>query len=109
MNILLTSLYFPLLILPSESFDNLALYRVNYPAEYQVDGRTDILTEDISCPPLRGTRTQSLASSKPFLIVSFVELKVKYLECSAVNKKLRRLCGARGRLIRQKDAECLLF
>jgi len=95
--------------MPAESFDNLALYHVNYPAGYQVDGRTDILTEDIGRPPLRGTRTQSLASSNPLLIVSFVVLKVKYLECAAVNKKLRRLCVARSRLVRQRAAECLLF
>jgi len=64
LNTLLTSQCVSLLIMPAESFHNLALYHVNYPAGYQVDGRTDgrtdILTEDIGCPPLRGTVHKAL-------------------------------------------------
>ena len=41
LNTLLTSQCVSLLIMPAESFHNLALYHVNYPAGYQVDGRTD--------------------------------------------------------------------
>jgi hypothetical protein len=93
LNVLLTSLCVPLLTAPAEPLINLHYISLHYimltiwQDMRRTDGRTDGRTEEIGSPPSRGTRTENLASSKPRLIVSFVVMKVKYLECLAVTDK----------------------